>query len=263
MTPTKPHHYYDENGNTPDFKELARVVALEGAESERPNSGTNSPVPSFCLAQTYASPAYDTPPATRPGDIHYEKEELYAMAVSREKVRKDFHEDIEGARQQAEARQQGTKKRTDNFTPDHKPKSIRKDSPVYTPSPDVIASIPTPWQESESEASIDSPSSPDPNLCRFCLQSPCDNKEDLDDAIQRLSMYFQTRVYDKPNDIPGNSHRRKTFLSIYKEIVLAKGRSVYARSVPPCAQAAAQGIFPSEDSLPFRCLYTNTTSRFR
>ena len=137
MTPLDLHDYYDDNGNTPDFTELARIASIESED----NKSKSYPVLSFCLAQTYHSPGFDTPPATRPGEIYYEKQELCAMAVSREKASREYHEDIEEARQNAETtaarRRQNTapKKRTDNFTLEQKFKSIRKDSPVYTPSP--------------------------------------------------------------------------------------------------------------------------------
>ena len=64
----------------------------------------------------------------------------------------EYHDNIEEARQNAEARRQkveatAAKKRTNNFTPKQKFKCIQKASPVYTPSPspDVVASNPTPW----------------------------------------------------------------------------------------------------------------------
>ena len=124
MTPPNPRDYYDDNGNTPDFTELARIASSESED----NKSKSSPVSSFCLAQTYDSPAYGTPPATRPGKIYYEKQELKAMAVSREKATRDYHEDIEEARQNAEAatrrREAARTKRTDNFTPEQKFKCV-------------------------------------------------------------------------------------------------------------------------------------------
>ena len=66
MTPLDLHDYYDDNGNTPDFTELARIASIESED----NKSKSYPVLSFCLAQTYHSPGFDTPPATRPGEMY-------------------------------------------------------------------------------------------------------------------------------------------------------------------------------------------------
>ena len=63
-------------------------------------------------------------------------------------------------------------------------------------------------------------------------------------------MYFATHVFDRANNIPGKSQRRRTFRAIYKDIVLAKGRDVYASNIPPCVKASAQTLFPM-DSLSY------------
>ena len=99
MTPPSPRDYYDDNGNTPGCTELACIASAE-AEDNKSNS---SPVSLFYLAQTYDTLVYATSPTTRPGELYCEKQELGAMAVSREKAAREYHEGIEEASQKAEA----------------------------------------------------------------------------------------------------------------------------------------------------------------
>lgn len=88
------------------------------------------------------------------------------------------------------------------------------------------------------------------NLCPYCLQNPCDNLEDIIDTRQRLAMYYNKDIpYNKPKDILGNFQRRRTYRAIYKEIVIAKGRGIYARCIPLCVKAAAQDRFPLAESI--------------
>ena len=157
-------------------------------------------------------------------------------------------------------RSNNNKRSNDSVTPQRKNKMKRNFSPVHTPSPassvspNIVHSNPTPWQMSPPtpEQSQSLPSYPqyqprpqvDTNLCPYCLQQPCDHYEDLEDTKQRASMYFGTRTYHGLNDIPGNDQRRRTFKTIYKEIVVAKGRGIYARAIPRCVKASAQSIFP-------------------
>ena len=133
----------------------------------------------------------------------------------------------------------GKNKRGDDYkSPTRKIKAVRKTSPVFTPSPPPAEDV-----LSQPSALITRPAF---NLCPYCLQNPCEQKEDLDDTKQRLALYFPARIYDNKNDIPGNFQRRRTFKMIYKEIVLAKGRDIYAKCLPACAKAAAHELFPTE-----------------
>lgn len=153
--------------------------------------------------------------------------------------------------------------RPEPSTPNRK-KKTRNESPVHSPSPVAVRSSPTPWQPSPPcfPQEHGTPLLVDPKMRLFCLQSPCDNQEDLDDTGQRLSMYFGKRVYTQPNDIPGNFQRRRTWTTIYQRIVIAKGRDVYARCLPPCARAAAQAVFPTEESLTLEMLQSNSAVVF-
>ena len=274
MTPPKLHPYGGP-GFTPDFKEMARVSRVEEEAEEQNKRNNRSPIfskekgnmpQSFLLGQTYDD---DSPSQyVRPGELPYEDEEL--RALKKNSLARNIFPD---------SSVNSHNKRPDDFTPKRKQKIIRNESPDPTPSPPlVLSSIPTPWQPSPPQPSPPksqsyypknnsppksrshyrqpsppvSQSFPPPihthpeRLCLYCLQSPCDNKEDLDDTRQRLSMYFASRVFDRANDIPGNSQRRRTFRAIYKDIVLAKGRDVYARNIPPCVKASAQTLFPMD-----------------
>ena len=217
-------------------------------------------------------------PPVREEEMMYEKEEIQAIVAARAQSRKEFLEDWNEKVKENIAKQTETiparnifpvtdnKKRSDNkrsddsFTPQRNNKMKRNFSPVHTPSPsssvspNIVHSNPTPWQMSpptpeQSQSLPPYPqyqprALPDTNLCPYCLQEPCDHYEDLEDTKQRASMYFGTRTYLGPNDIPGNDQRRRTFRTIYKEIVVAKGRGIYAKAIPRCVKAAAQSTFP-------------------